>query len=131
MIEKDESSMISLPSMEHTFHVSVMGNETKQLYKGDFTYRRPTLGDRAKSEVMRSRLNGDLATLNLDTQTFHGMIAILRYTLVKCPKWWSESDYGYELHDVNIVEEVYKAVLKFEKEWADQVYGKEETNKPS
>jgi len=129
MANKSDKTISSLPSMEHTFHISVVGEDTKQMYKGDFTYRKPTLGDRAKSQVMRTRLDGDLENLDPNIQAFHSMVSILRHTLVKSPSWWIESDYGYELHDLNVVSEVYKETLRFEKEWADKVYGKDEEDK--
>jgi len=119
----------SLPSMEHTFHLSVIGETTNQMYKGDFTYRKPSIGDRAKAQVMRTRLDGDLANLDPNIQLFHSMISILRYTIQKCPVWWEETDHGYNLHDLNVVEEVYKETLKFEKEWAEKIYGEESQDK--
>lgn len=115
-----------LPSMEHRFSIAVEGEETSVLWKGDFLYKRPTIGQRGQIDVMRSRLNGDLRNIDLETQTFHEALSYLRFTLAEYPSWWGESDFGASLHDGNVVIEVYNKVIDFEADWKKRVHGGDE-----
>lgn len=55
------------------------------------------------------------------------MISYLRYTLnvKECPRWWKESDLGYEMYDENVVEAIYDKVLEHEVQWMRAVWGDE------
>lgn len=118
-------SIKSLPSMESTFTLSVKGSETGQMFDGTFTYRRPNL--RVKSEIAKTtaRLNADLKNLDEDTKFLHNVLATLRHTLVKSPDWWMTADHGYELYDLNVIFEIYKACSKFEDDWFKSVWAEE------
>jgi hypothetical protein len=115
-----------LPSMEHTFTISVKGSETGKIFDGTFTYVRPTLGTRVEISKMEAKLREDLATLPIDVNAYVDMIATLRHTLKDAPTWWKESKYGLDLYDINVINEIYKAVEKFEEEWEKSVYKKDE-----
>ncbi len=116
----------SLPSMEHSFHINVEGSDTKKRFTGDFTYRRPN--NRAKIEIDKTetRLNGDLVNLNEDTKFVNEVYATLRHTLTACPDWWKDSDYGYDLYDLNVALEIFKEVRAFEKKWFDSIWSSDE-----
>ena len=112
-----------LPAMDHTFDITVTGQETGVTYVGRFKYRRATLGQRTRIDVMRTRLNGDLETLDSEVKEFSQAIAHLRFTIVESPDWWTASNYGSELYDGNVIAEVYNQAMDFESKWKEQVFG--------
>lgn len=111
-----------LPNMEKTFTIKVEGDDTKRIYEGTFTYRRPTR--RTKSEIQKTtaRLNGELVTLDDDTKFIHEIYATLRHTLSDAPEWWVKADFGFDLYDLNVATEIYKVTRTFENEWRDKVW---------
>lgn len=114
----------SVPDMRSTFIISVEGILTKTKYEGEFTCKIPNIQTQASIKKYRAMLNGGLdASLDIETHNIHHMISYLKYTLEKAPEFWEESDNGYSLYDINVVEEVYKNVLKFEEEWIKTVWG--------
>jgi len=119
-------SIKTLPSMEHTFTINIKGSETAQQFDGTFTYKRPN--QRMKSEIAKTtaRLNEELKGLDEDTLLVHRILASLRHTLIKSPEWWQKSDFGYELYDVNVIFEIFKACTNFENEWFEKVWGGDE-----
>lgn len=123
-------SIRALPPMEHTFTVSVEGTETGQKFDGTFTYKRPNL--RVKSEISKTAamLDGGILTLDEDTKFLHSILASLKHTLNKCPDWWKDADFGYELYDVNVILEIYKACSEFEKQWFAKVWEGKDEKKP-
>lgn len=115
-----------LPDSRNDFDIDVVGEMTGQSFKGEFTCKIPTLRDNALIAKHRAALNGDFAQfLDLSTLKLHQMISYLRYTLEKAPKFWRESDNGYELLDMNVVEAVYDKALEFEESWMKQIWGEE------
>lgn len=117
----------SLPDMEHSFILDEEGIFTRKRYVGDFTFVIPNIRKRSEADKLRARLDGPNSKhLSEDILQFHYMIAYLRYSMEEAPNWWKEADYGYELYDANIVEQVYKECLAFEKRWSDQVWGQDE-----
>ena len=112
----------ALPSMESTFTVSIKGIETAQQFDGTFTYKRPNL--RVKSEIAKTTaiLDSGLKNLDEDTKFLHNILATLKHTIIKSPDWWDKADFGFELYDVNVVFEVYKACSDFEQKWVSEVW---------
>ena len=124
----ESKSLSELPSMEHEFFFEGTGKITKVSYRGDFKYRMPNTKTQCLIDKHRAFLNGNLAELlDAGTLNIHRQIAYLRYTLLEFPKFWKESDLGYELIDHNIIQEVYDAVIDFENNWMEQVWGKDES----
>jgi len=122
---------LSLPSMEHNFHILSKGNETGRHYEGEFTYHRPNLHQKAEITKMATRLDGDLKNLPLEVHIFNEMCAVLSLCVVKAPEWWYDSNSGRDLYDMNVLEEVYKECMVFEQEWIKKVWGnKNESDKP-
>lgn len=115
-------SITALPSMQHTFTISVKGLETGQMFDGTFTYQRPNL--KARSDIAKTIafLNGDLKNIDEDTKLIHHIAATLRHTLVKYPEWWEKEEFGFALYDTNVLFEIYTETRKFEKEWSDKVW---------
>jgi hypothetical protein len=114
-----------MPNMEHRFKLQAIGEETGMNWVGDFLYRRPTLQERALIDVMRARLNGDLRTVDVDTQAYNEAISHLRFTLKEYPDWWKDADFGASLYDGNLLIEIYNKCLEFEAEWRKKVFGGE------
>jgi hypothetical protein len=121
-----------IPATESDFVVEVEGEVTKRRFIGDFSCKIPRKKEQCLIDKHRAFLNGPQPEqLSPETLRFHHMISYLRYTLDDkgCPKWWKESDLGYELYDENVVKSVYDKVLEFEVEWLKAVWGEEAVNK--
>ena len=117
----------SLPDMTHSFKISVRGAETHHEWTGSFKYKRPSLGDRSRIDAMRARLSGDLETLTGEVQDFIEAVSHLRFTLDEYPDWWSELSYGLDMHDGNVISEIYNRCLDFEATYRERMFsGKKE-----
>ena len=114
-----------LPNMETKIHVQMVGAESGINWVGDFVYRRPNLQERGMIDVMRTRLNGDLITLDPDVSAFHEALAHLRFTLKEFPDWWKDSGFGATLYDANVIIEVYNKSMEFEATWKKKIHGTE------
>lgn len=127
-MNKVNSLSKSIPSPECEFIIDQVGEVTKKHYVGEFTCRIPSRKEQCLIDKHRAFLNGDLAAM-LDGATlrFHHMISYLRYTLKtdSVPKFWKESDLGYELYDENVVKAIYDKVLEFEVNWLTEIWGEE------
>ncbi len=119
--------LTDLPSMELDFFFEGVGSITKKDFKGDFAYRMPNTKIQCLIDKHFAFLNGDLAhLLDPGTVKIHRKIAYLRYTLTEVPKFWKDTDLGYELMDHNIIDDVHDTVITFENEWMRQVWGEPE-----
>jgi hypothetical protein len=108
---------LSLPDMTHSFDIQTKGKDTDINWTGAFKYKRPTIGDRGRISVLRTRLNGDLETIDDETSLLNEALSHLRYTLIEFPDWWTDTHYGMDLYDVNIVTEIFSECMKFEAKW--------------
>jgi len=117
------NSSYKLPNMEHKFKIQVLGEESRINWAGDFVYRRPTLSERAMIDVMRSKLNGDLRTIDPDTNAYNEALSHLRFTLKEYPTWWKECDLGGSLYDGNVILDIYEKVMTFEASWREKTFG--------
>lgn len=114
----------SLPDTDCSFSIDVEGLLTKEKYQGNFACKIPNVKTQAAIAKHKAMLNGGFDDgLDIGTRNLHHMISYLRYTLTETPKWWQAADMGYELYDVNVIEEVYQKVLDFEKSWYEQIWG--------
>lgn len=114
----------SIPPTETSFTIQTEGNLTKTQFEGNFACKIPNVKTQAAIAKHRAMLNGGFDDgLDIGTRNLHHMISYLRYTLTETPKWWQEADMGYELFDINVIEEVYQRVLDFEKAWFEQIWG--------
>ena len=112
----------SLPNMTFDFSIAVVGRETGHKWAGKFKYKRPTLGDRTRIDAMRARLSGDLETLNHEVSEFIEAVSHLRFTLTEYPDWWQEMGFGLEMHDGNVVSEVYNRCLDYESDYREKMF---------
>jgi hypothetical protein len=121
--------MNKLPSMEYTFSIEIKGSNTGQLKTGKFTYKRPNIGMQSEISKTAAKLNGDLKNLDEDIKFLHHVLSTLRHTLIDSPDWWSDSLFGVELYDTNVILEIYRNTQDFEDEWYQKVW--KEENKES
>jgi hypothetical protein len=115
-----------LPDTTGEFSIDLIGSVTKKRFLGEFVCKLPTIKDQAKIAVYESSLNGEFPmNLNSGVLNIHKKIAYLRFTLIDIPKFWRDSDLGYDLRDPNIIDAVYTEVLSFEDRWVKDVWGEE------
>lgn len=129
-MSKFNSLTKDMPPTETDVQVEAVGDVTKRKFIGEFTVKIPRRKEQCLIDKHRAFLNGP-APENLEPATlkFHHMISYLRYVVTQSPKWWQESDLGYELYDENVVQAVYDKVLEFEVEWLKAVWGEEAVKK--
>ena len=114
---------MNLPSMQHSFSVSVKGDDTNQLYEGRCVYKRPN--HRTKLEIMQNfeRLVGPEKDKLPETMSLlMYMISFIKHTLIECPDWLKESNYGEEGYDTSVIEEIFINCQKFEEEYVKKVF---------
>lgn len=117
----------TIPSKDFEFSIDVQGTLSSEKYVGSFKCKIPSLKEQAQIAKYKAFLNGGLAeSLDKSIVNLHHMVAYCRFTVTQAPEWFVETDYGYDLFDQNVVEEVYHKILKFEEEWLETVWGKKE-----
>ncbi len=113
-----------IPDTTHTFQIDIVGSVTKKRFLGEFTCKIPNIKDQTKIGVNEAMLNGEFPLyLNEGVKKAHKWISYLKFTLIDVPKFWRDSDLGFELRDPNVIEEVYEQVLSFENKWIEQIWG--------
>lgn len=119
-----------IPETTCEFQIEVEGDLTKNRFIGEFVCKIPRRKEQCLIDKHRAFLNSGLAD-QLDPRTlrFHHEISYLRYTITESPKWWKESDLGYELYDENVVRAIYDKVLEFEVEWLKEIWGEDAVKK--
>src|SRR6266404_1352958 len=118
------------PPTEADVQIEATGEVPKKRFVGEFIVKIPRRKEQCLIDKHRAFLNGPGAeNLEAATLKFHHMISYLRYVVTDSPKWWQESDLGYELYDENVVQVLYDKVLEFEVEWLKQVWGPEAVKK--
>jgi hypothetical protein len=117
----------SVPAKGHTFSLKeVKGDTTGEDYRGDFACIIPNNRISAKIARDKALMNGGLdASLDQQTKNLHHMVAYCKNVLTKAPDWFKESDFGYDLYDLNVLESVYFTILKKEEEWLSTIWGKD------
>lgn len=122
-MSKVNNLLETLPETSHTFTLDLIGRITKRRYLGEFVCKIPTLKDQALIDKHRAFLDGEFPIyLKPGIKKLHEQIAYLRFVLTDIPKFWRESDLGYDLRDDNIVEAVYDEVIAFENKWLMAVW---------
>ena len=112
-----------LPSDTSTFFVDVVGNVTGVRYQGEFKCKIPSVRTHLDIDKYRATLSGNMAEyLQPSTLIMYRMLAYLRFTLIKSPEFWEQSDSGTDLRDSNIIEAIFDKVLELEGKWLDEAY---------
>lgn len=110
---------IKLPEMEHKFAFEEKGEETQKWWRGNFTYKRLTLGERALVDKEKAKLMEGLFFLPEEVIFYYDMIALLKYGLKEYEDWWEESNFGKNFHDLNVIAALYKECMTFEQKWSE------------
>jgi hypothetical protein len=114
-----------LENNEHTFHLKVQGEKTQEWFEGDFTVHCVLNNSQQMDVALRAdRYNGGSRTLPEQYRVFNRMMAELDVRIKKSPTWWQESNGGWNMHDSNVVNEVFVETLKGEKVWSDRLKAK-------
>jgi hypothetical protein len=118
----------SLPKTNGTFSLSEFeGTTTGHKYSGSFACQIPNNRIAAKISKSKALLNAGLdSSLDIFTKNLHHMVSYCKHTLTEAPDWFTESEYGYDLYDFNVLEEIYFQILKKEEEWYTSIWGKKE-----
>lgn len=122
-MENPIKSASSLPSMQHLFEIDVKGEDSGQTFRGEFVYKRPSLGVKTKIDIEFAKLKKGATDLNADTNLLLYMIAFLKNTIVEAPKWFLDSNGGLDLYDAEVVTCIYLKTVEFEAEWRKSVFG--------
>tara|TARA_R110000868_G_C10973188_1_gene771482 strand:+ start:25727 stop:26113 length:387 start_codon:yes stop_codon:yes gene_type:complete len=113
----------SIPAKDFEFQIDVVGKLTGERYHGDFKCKIPNNRMQANIAKHKARLNaGYDATLDSGTKNMHHMNAYCTYTITSSPAWFLETDYGYDLFDIDVLEAIYDEVLRLEEEWINKVW---------
>lgn len=122
-MSKNNKLMEDVPSTTHEFQIEITGDITRKRFLGDFISKIPTIKDQAMIARHEVTLNGDNPMyLDEGVRQINKKIAHLRFTLVEFPKFWRDSDLGYELRDPNVIDAVYQAVIDYENDWVNSIW---------
>lgn len=105
--------MSLLPTHEKSVHIDVVGNQTNERFRGDFTVKTLlTNSELLEAALAIDRMGGGSTTLPVGYSLFIRALAELDVRVVDAPKWWKDSQGGRNLLDQNVVTEIYSAALK-------------------
>ncbi len=115
----------NLPEREYTFKIEIKGKVSAINYEGDFKARIPRNKEQSLIAKEKALLNAGFdATLSLEIKNLHAMVAYFRHTIINAPDWFVESAYGYDLFDINVLEDIYGKILEQEEKWMETIWGK-------
>jgi hypothetical protein len=111
-----------LANNEYTFHFKGKGETTQEQYHGDFVVKCVlSNAEQVEAAIRTDRYNGGSKTLADGFKVFNRIIAELELRIKKAPTWWTESRGGWDLHDANIVHEVFAEVMKSQDVWTERL----------
>lgn len=93
-------------------------SELGKRYEGQFVVN-CLLDMRAKHrlELEKTRLLGNYPNPTDELSGIAIILASLRFRVVKGPSWWTDSDGGMNITDIDCLNELYEKVLVAEVEW--------------
>lgn len=114
-----------LPGNEYTFHFKGKGQTSGETYEGDFTVA-CVLSNAEQMEVAirTDRYGGGSKSLPEQFKLTNRVFAELDMRVRKSPTWWKESNGGWDLHDANIVHEVFAQAMKAVDDWSERLKAK-------
>ena len=101
-----------------TFTINEVGETTGRVFSGEFkvktvlTRRESFRADQLRREIVGASPEGSL--IPADVQLEGMMIAQLQIRIVKGPQWWTESNGGLELEDLDIIAKLFGLMIKEE-----------------
>lgn len=112
-------------SKETTFYFEQEDVVTGELFKGDFSVRRPTIGDQIQIQRDISRVKGDVNKLESGFETILFMLCYCKYVITNAPKWYYDSGNGENLYSAEIISELF---VKIQSTWEKKDVPNEEKN---
>lgn len=106
-----------------TFTISSVGEVTGKPYSGSFKVKTITTQrdlfriDEIRRQILGSNPNGAAPAIYQDAI----IMAQLNIKIIEAPSWWTDSEYGQDLEDSNIIGEIYSLLVKAENERRDQL----------
>jgi hypothetical protein len=114
-----------LPGNEYTFHFKGKGATTGETYEGDFTVScLLTNSEQMEVAIRTDRYGGGSKSLPEQYKLMNRVFAELDLRVKKAPTWWKESNGGWDLHDANIVNEVFNEAMKAVEHWTNKLKDK-------
>lgn len=114
-----------------SYVVNIKGDFTGKSWYGKFeakttlSHRDRLLRDRLRREYLGDKSEGASEEAKATAICFSELAA----RLTKWPDWWTASDMGMELKDMNLVGEVYRGALKIEEDYLKDLARKDEEAK--
>lgn len=115
-----------------SFSVSVIGEKTGQQWTGDFSVKTMlSHRDELRRDAIRRELLGPTNPQAADSFTVDAtqVFADLSVRILKAPTWWTESGGGLDMHDANVVSEIYKQALAAEQDALNRIKNEAEKAK--
>lgn len=108
---------MDLPSNQTVFDYEFL-SELGKKYEGQFTVL-AILDMKLKHrlELEKTRLLGNYANPTDELAGIAIILANLRTRIMDGPEWWKQSDGGYDIPDVDMLNDLYNKVLGAEVEW--------------
>jgi len=99
-----------------TIDIDAESPDGRRRYKGVFSYKVPTLGDRADIAVLKARYLQQLSNVGTEGEVVAEMLAYLSITLDEksAPEWWRTSKMGIDLYDYAPVLALYGRCREYE-----------------
>ena len=117
----------ALPKREKTFLIDMIGEETGEVYKGEFTIMCILdMGGKHAEELEKTRLMADFANPSNGLLGISITLAKLRARIIDGPKWWENSNGGSTIMDEDVIGHLYDECLRLEKEWRENLKKKAE-----
>ncbi len=118
---------MDLPDTQSAFDFTFTSDLGKK-YDGQFTVN-CLLNMRQKHmlELEKTRLLGNYPNPTDELAGIAVILANLRGRIVDGPNWWTQSDGGYNITDIDVLTALYNKVLATEAEWRTKL--KEKTKK--
>jgi hypothetical protein len=105
--------MSNIPSIV-SFDVKAVGEESGKTLEGVFKIKtKLSVKERlAIDERRRTFLGVDAANASNEAYILASSLAYLSVRLVEWPRWWAECKNGYELEDMNVLEQVNNKAME-------------------
>jgi hypothetical protein len=111
-----------LPVNEKTFLISTVGQFSQKKYEGQFTFKcKLTMVEKYRLEMEKSRMMADIKGPTDGLENIVAILATIKTRVIKSPEWWTQSNFGLDMIDDNVVLDVYEKCLQSEIDWEKEV----------
>lgn len=112
---------MQLPPNETTFFYSKISEETGKEYKGEFTVKtKLTIKERIEKEKSKLRIIGETNLVNDSYQALESLAIVvsgMQAMVIKGPDWFTQSNYGFDLDDEDILFDLWKKINEAKINW--------------